>query len=89
MARMEKIRPKATQAEKIGYVPRAQQAKMAQSGLGKSNLKTLNFSILVASYVMSCHVMWSVALDSSGLLLSYPAKSLVSHMIIILISTLF
>ena len=41
MARMEKIRPKATQAEKIGYVPRAQQAKMAQSGLGKSNLKTL------------------------------------------------
>jgi hypothetical protein len=37
-ARMEKMRPNNTQAEKIGYVPRAQQAKMAQSGLVSSRM---------------------------------------------------
>lgn len=38
-ARLEKMKPKtASQAEKIGYVPRAQQAKMAQSGLASSRM---------------------------------------------------
>ena len=41
-ARLEKMRPKATQAEKIGYVPRAQQAKMAQSGLVSSRMANPN-----------------------------------------------
>lgn len=42
MARMEKLKPKSgaggSQADKIGYVPRAQQAKMAQSGLSSSRM---------------------------------------------------
>ena len=40
-ARMEKLKPNRTgssQAEKIGYVPRAQQARMAQSGLSSARM---------------------------------------------------
>jgi hypothetical protein len=40
-ARMDKLKPKtggASQADKIGYVPRAQQAKMAQSGLTNTRM---------------------------------------------------
>jgi hypothetical protein len=39
--RMEKLKPKrtgASQAEKIGYVPRSQQARMAQSGLSNARM---------------------------------------------------
>ena len=32
-ARLDKVKPTVTQAEKIGYVPRAQQARMTASGL--------------------------------------------------------
>ena len=42
------------------------------------------FYVLMASYVI-----WSAALDSSGVLLSYNITSLASHTIIMLISTLF
>jgi len=37
-ARLEKVRPAPTQAEKIGYVSRAQQAKMSASGLASSSM---------------------------------------------------
>jgi len=39
-ARMDKLKPKTqlSQADKIGYVPRAAQAKMAQSGLSNSRM---------------------------------------------------
>ena len=39
-ARMEKLKPKSqlSQADKIGYVPRAAQAKMAESGLTNSRM---------------------------------------------------
>ena len=41
-ARMEKLKPNrgggTNQAEKIGYVPRAQQARMAQSGLSSARM---------------------------------------------------
>ena len=36
--RLAKVKPKSNQAEKIGYVPRAQQAKMAQTGLVSSRM---------------------------------------------------
>jgi hypothetical protein len=36
--RLEKLKPKQTQAEKIGYVPRAQQAKMQASGMVSSRM---------------------------------------------------
>ena len=40
--RLAKIKPRSNQAEKIGYVPRAQQAKMAQTGLVSSRMANSN-----------------------------------------------
>jgi hypothetical protein len=62
--------------------------KVPSGGAGKSKSKSKMKGFVFFSTLLASYFMWSAALDSSYVLLSYFIASLASHIIIILINSI-